>query len=116
MERFRRQSNVIVMNVPWKALDAAVSRDFLSRANALTLAGARLVADLSHVETIDTAGIRALLALLKQVNAEGGELKLCNLNRRVQAFLIMVRLHRVFEVYATKAEAIRSFGQRDTKR
>ncbi|MBX3278369.1 MAG: STAS domain-containing protein [Acidobacteria bacterium] len=116
MKRFRRQSNVIVMNIPWEALDAAAARDFLSRANALTLEDARIVLDFSRVETIDTAGIRALLTLLKHVNAEGGELKLCNLNRRVQSFLVMVRLQRVFEVYATKAEAIRSFGERDTKR
>jgi anti-anti-sigma factor len=113
MRMVRRQSGVIVLNVPWTALDGTVACEFLNRAGTLALTGARLVLDFSRLETIDPAGIRALLLLLKQVNGSGGGLRLCNLNRRVQGFLVMVRLHHVFQIHRTKADAIRSFRRQD---
>lgn len=109
MDGMRRTAQTIIMKYPATALDAKSVQDFMRQARPILTAGARIVIDLSGVERVETSGIRMLFFILKQVNAAGGELKLCNLNRRVQVFFEIVRLHRVFEICATKEEALRAF-------
>ena len=51
-----------------------------------------------------------LLSCLRQVHNTGGDLKLCGMNKAVRALFELVRMHRVFEIFASREEASRSYG------
>ena len=73
------------------------------------LPGLSLVLDLSLVQYVDSGGLGALVGLLTSVRAAGGNVKLATLNERVSRVFKTTHLHKVFEIYATTAEAVNSF-------
>lgn len=74
------------------------------------LAGGRhqLVLDLEAVPFIDSTGLSALVRLLKNVRARGGNLRLATLQPPVRQVFELTRLARSFDLYADVAGALGS--------
>lgn len=71
-----------------------------------------LVLDCSKVRNIDISAIRLLLSCLEEVMKRNGDVRLASLGLAAEATLQLSGLGRLFEVYATKADAVRSFQKR----
>jgi len=69
----------------------------------------QLIIDLTPVDFMDSSGLGAMLSVLKKVDAAHGELKLCGMSRKVRALFELVRMHRIFEIYNNREEALKSF-------
>ena len=69
-----------------------------------------VVLNLARISYIDSAGMGALVAILKAVREVNGQLRLCALPMKVKVLLETANLDRVFEVRADEAEAVASFG------
>src|SRR5581483_8444479 len=69
-----------------------------------------LALNLAETEFMDSAGLGALVRLLRTLRAAGGGLKLCQLPRKVLQVIEMTNLRDLFPVYASEAEAIQSFA------
>jgi anti-sigma B factor antagonist len=91
-----------------EALDASNVKEFKTKAATLMAPGNKVIFELSDLRFIDSSGLGALLSCLRQLNATGGSLKLCSLAKPVRALFELVRMHRVFEIFNTEEEAIRS--------
>ena len=102
--------NVSSVLIPGTTLDASNSKEFKAEIAPLLTAGARIIFDLSNLKFVDSSGLGAMLSSLRQINGVGGDLKLCALNKPVRALIELVRMHRVFEIFNTRDEALRSFG------
>lgn len=63
------------------------------------------VLDMSQVRFVDSSGMGALISCLKALHGRGGGLKLCALTPPVRALFELMRMHTVFELYNTLAEA-----------
>lgn len=72
----------------------------------------RVVLDLGGVTFIDSSGVGMLVAKLRTLQQNGGDLKLLNLNRRAESLLGMLKLLIVFERFEDEAAAVRSFARR----
>lgn len=103
-------SNVTVVTVPGPNLDAANHKEFKAHLAEIVKENSRIVLDLKELEFIDSSGLGAILSCFRQVNAVGGDLKLCNMNDSVRILFELVRMHRVFEIYGTCEEAVAVFG------
>jgi len=69
-----------------------------------------LVADLSRVEYISSAGLRELVTAVKKARkTAGGDLRLASLNDRVRDVLTLAGLDTVFQIYPTPVEAVGSY-------
>lgn len=90
-------------------LDITNLKQWKREIHRLIRPGARIVVDLSRVRSVDSAACGALLSAYRGLAEVGGELKLCGATRSVRALFELVRLHRVFEIFNTRDEAIRSF-------
>ena len=99
---------VIIAHLRGEALDASNAKEFKTKAAALMRPGTKLIFDLSSLKFVDSSGLGALLSCLRQLNASGGTLKLCSMVKPVRALFELVRMHRVFEIFNTQEEAIRS--------
>lgn len=69
-----------------------------------------LVLDLEPVDFMDSAGLGTLIATLKRLSERGGDMKLANLQKKPRMVFEITRAHKVFEIYASVADAIRAFS------
>lgn len=69
----------------------------------------RLLIDLSGVGYIDSSGMGALVATMKQARAAGGDLKLCGLQDEVRSIFEVTRLIRAMSIHPTRQEALASW-------
>jgi anti-sigma B factor antagonist len=69
----------------------------------------KLVVDLAGVSYIDSSGLGALVAAMKQARGVGGNLKLCGLQDDVRSIFEMTRLIKVIAVHSDRQEAVSSW-------
>lgn len=70
-----------------------------------------LLLNLEHVEFLDSSGLGALIWLLREIESQKGTVKLFKLQKPVILLLEVVRMHRVFDIYNDKQEALRAWGK-----
>ena len=102
-------ANVGVVLVPVEELDASNAGELKRDIAPILEANPQLVIDLSRLRFIDSSGLGAMLSCLRQVSAKGGDLKLCGMSKQVRATFELVRMHRIFEIFPSREEAVRAF-------
>jgi anti-sigma B factor antagonist len=100
--------NVAVVVLPGEQLDASNAKDFKRDIAPVLVENSKVVFDMSQLRFVDSSGLGAFLSCLRQLNAAGGDLKLFGLTKPVRALFELVRMHRLFDIYNTKDEAIRT--------
>jgi anti-sigma B factor antagonist len=97
--------------VPVEELDAGNAGEFKREIASLLEANTKLVLDLTRLRFVDSSGLGAFISCLRKLNAKGGDLKLTGMSKQVRAVFELVRMHRVFDILATKEDAIRAFDR-----
>ncbi len=105
------QGKVAVITIPGEQLDARNSKEFRQSVAPLLEESPYVVLDLSELRFVDSSGLGAFLSCLRQVKGRGGELRLCGMTKPVRSLFDLVRMLRVFDVYATCGEAVMSFEE-----
>jgi anti-sigma B factor antagonist len=101
--------DVAVAVVPVIELDASNATEFKADVAGLLDSEMKVVFDLNRVRFADSSGLGALISCLRRVNARGGDLKLCAMSDQVRGLFELVRMHKVFDIHATREEAVRAF-------
>lgn len=100
---------VAVAAVPVDELDASNSGEFKRDMAPILQSHNKLVLDLGQLRFVDSSGLGAMLSCLRQLSAKGGDLKLCAMSKQVRGLFELVRMHRIFDIYDTREEAVRAF-------
>lgn len=103
------RGSVTVAEIPVKELDAGNSGDLKTAMSKVLEDNSRIVLDLHSMQFVDSSGLGAILSFLRHVNAKGGDLKLCGMTKQVRTAFELVRMHRIFDIFETRDEAIRAF-------
>jgi len=69
----------------------------------------KIILNLSRLTYVDSAGLGALVGLLKATREVGGQLKLCQLTTKVSVLLETASLDKTFELFPDEASAQGSF-------
>jgi len=101
---------VAVAAVPVDELDASNAGEFKRDMGPVLKSNPRLVLDLSKLRFVDSSGLGTMLSCLRQLSAQGGDLKLCAMSKQVRALFELVRMHRIFEIYPTRDDAVKAFA------
>ena len=101
--------DVAAVAVPVDELDASNASELKRDIAPLLQANTKVVLDLSRVRFMDSSGLGAMLSCLRQLTARKGDLKLCGLSKQVRSAFELVRLHRIFDIYGSKADAVLAF-------
>ena len=72
-------------------------------------ANTKLVFDLSRLRFMDSSGLGAFISCLRKLNAKGGDVKLCSMSKQVRAVFELVHMHRIFDIFGTREEAVQAF-------
>jgi len=101
--------SIVVATVPVDELDASNAGEFKRDMAPVLQANTRLVLDLSRLRFVDSSGLGAMLSCLRQLSTKSGDLKLCGMSKQVRGLFELVRLHRIFDIYGTREEAVQAF-------
>ena len=106
---FDKIGSIAVAAVPVDELDASNAGEFKRDIGPVLQANTKLVLDLSRLRFVDSSGLGAILSCLRQLSAKSGDLKLCGMSKQVRALFELVRMHRIFDIYGTREEAVNAF-------
>ena len=91
-------------------LNLRTARQFEREVQAfLTSDRPQVVFDLSQVRHLDAAGVDMLLRCMTQAMKRDGDLKLAAMSPHALTILELTRTDRLFEIYETSTDAVRSF-------
>jgi len=101
---------VVVKRVP-ERMNARAARDFLHDVEPfLSIDRPQLVFDLSEVLQLDAAGVEVLLRCMSEAHKRDGDVKLASPSQQAAVVLELTRTERLFEIYETSVDAVRSFS------
>ena len=102
---------VFVKRVP-ERLTQKQGRAFLKEVRPLLEQHDRpqVVFDFSLLRKLDSAGVEVLLDCMRQADRHDGELKLASLSIQAQVVLDLSRVGRLFEIFTSSIDAVRSFS------
>jgi anti-anti-sigma factor len=107
----QRDGEVVVLG-PVGRIDNDTSPDFQSKLlNSVGSDGARVLINLSGVDYISSAGLRALMMASKQSKASEGRLAVAALSPVVQEIFTISRFALVVQVFNTPGEAIEALRE-----
>lgn len=104
-----RIDGVVVITAQYESIDAGTVNDFKADVGPVIEDGAKVVLDLSRVEFVDSAGLGGIVWFLKQLAAQGGDLKVCSVCSSVRALFELIRMHRLIAIYNDRDEAMRGY-------
>lgn len=103
---------VTVQQIP-EHVTAATERNFLHNLQEyVETERPRLVLDCSLIRRMDNSTIHLLLSCLEEGMKRNGDVKLAALSSSAEERLRMTGVDRLFERYASTAEAVHSYNQR----
>lgn len=105
----RKQDQVLVIECLEENIDAGNVRDFREAMQRLMKDEARVVLDMSRTKFVDSSGLGALIACLRDATSRKGDFRLCAMSRQVRALFELMRMHRVFAIHETVEGAVASF-------
>jgi anti-sigma B factor antagonist len=92
-------------------LDGAASPDFSQRVGALASGTSpKLLLDFGGVDFVTSAGLRAVLLIVKRVKASGGVFALCSVQQPVREVLDISGFTAMFDVHPARSDAIAAMG------
>lgn len=111
--RHEKENNVMVITPEGESLDAKDAPDFKDKVIDLiyTNDSDNVVLNLTHLNFIDSSGLGSFLSILRLLHSRGGELKLSGMNKSIRTMFELVSMHKIFEIYDTSQDAIKSFNQ-----
>jgi len=100
---------VLVVTPKGDYLDASNIKEFKREVAPLIDSHNKIIMDLSHVQLVDSSGCGAFISFLRQLKAKEGDMKLCALTKPVRSLFELVRMHRIFDIFNTREEAVKAF-------
>ncbi len=100
---------VTVVTIPGDSLDASNAKEFRQIISPVLDQSKQVVFDMSELRFVDSSGLGTLLSCLRQLNGAGGKLRLCAVSQQVRMLFELVRMHKIFDLFDTREEALNSF-------
>ena len=105
-----KADDILVVVLENKRATVDISGNFKDKVNEEIEQGSfKVIVDLSIVEYVDSSFLGALVAGLKRATMKNGDLKLVSLQPPVRAMFDLTRLYRIFDIYETMDDAVKSF-------
>jgi len=107
----RESGNVVILDLNGRITigeEAASLRDTIKE--HLDNGQKNILLNLAEVSYIDSTGLGQFVGSFATVTSRGGQLKLLNLQKKLQELMQITKLITVFETYTSESAAIRSFA------
>jgi anti-sigma B factor antagonist len=104
------KNNIVYITIQG-SIDSNTAGELQSRIMEELTSCNRVIMDLTAVVFLSSAGLRVLLMLYRQLNANGGKVLLVNVSEEICDIMSMTGFINFFELYASIEEAEKQFVQ-----
>ena len=112
----REANGVTIVDVPGRVTLGESATALREGLRDLTVQGhKKIVLNLANTSFLDSTALGVLVSAFATASSAGGQIKLCNLGKRVNDLLLVTKLYTVFEVFHDEASALRSFDAQAAK-
>jgi len=106
----RESANVVVLDLNGRITIGEEASSLRDTIRELLESGQKnILLNLAEVSYIDSTGLGQFVGSFATVTSRGGQLKLLNLQTKLQELMQITKLITVFETYTNESAAIRSF-------
>lgn len=106
IRKLENHPGTAIVAFPTDHLDAGNVKEFRAAIQSVTDANDTVVLDMQRLTFVDSSGLGALLSCLRTMNGKRGQLLLFGMAKPVRALFELVRMHRIFTICNTEAEAL----------
>jgi len=99
---------VAIVGFTQDSLDASNAKVFKEEIHPVLAGHNCVLLDLHALQFVDSSGLGALLSCLRAMSDNGGSLALCNMTKPVRTLFELVRMFRIFDIYASRYEALKA--------
>ena len=100
------ENGIAVIAFTRDSLDASNTKTFKDDMQPVLRQYSRILLDLEALQFVDSSGLGAMLSCLRTMHDKGGHLALCGMSKPVRTLFELVRMYRIFDIYASRAEAL----------
>ncbi len=102
--------DVMVLELSGKIMGGPSHEEFKAEIKGILDEGfKKVVLDLKHVPWINSTGLGILISGYHSVKAAEGTMKVCSVKERVLSIFYISQLEKIFDVYETREDALKSF-------
>ena len=106
------QGEIMVLSVSGKIMGGPDHEKFQTEIKELIASGhVDVLLNMSKVSWVNSTGLGILVSAFHTLKKNGGRMKICEVNDRIDNILNVAQLKLVFETYEKCDEAMASFGQ-----
>jgi anti-sigma B factor antagonist len=111
MINVRKEDGFLIVDLLVDRLDASIASNFRNKLIEIINDGNTLIIlNLTNVKFVDSSGLGSIVSGLKNLG-EKGDLSLCCIDEMIMSMFRLTRMDRVFKIFKTEREAIRSISQ-----
>ena len=112
--QIERQGDVTIVVLGDATLDWRSGGRVMKRLAPILASTGKVVFDLTELKWLDSSGFSLLLYCQSKMHDRGGEMELCCASDQVMGLFRVLRLHRVFDIFATRSEAVQALQPKQT--
>jgi anti-sigma B factor antagonist len=102
--------NCVVIDLKGKVMGGSDAEVFRKAIHELIEKGRnKIVINLEKVKFMNSSGLGILIGGLRTVRESGGDIKLCNADKRISSLLMVSQLNTVFNHYLSLDEAVAAY-------
>ena len=102
--------DVMVLELSGKIMGGPSHEEFKAEIKGILDEGfKKVVLDLKHVPWINSTGLGILISGYHSVKAAEGTMKVCSVKERVLSIFYISQLEKIFDVYESREDALKSF-------
>ncbi len=103
----KQQKGVTVIELSGNVMGGPDATALNEQIHKLLDAGTKkVVIDLHEVQFVNSSGLGMLIGSLNTMRKAGGDLKLARASKKVQALIEVTKLHHVFDIHESIADAV----------
>lgn len=104
--------NCIILSLEGELIEKNQAIDLLKKADELVAAGRTKIAiNLAGLKYMNSSGLNTMIQLLTKARNDGGEVVICNMNKKINELLLITKLNTLFKVVDSEEEAISILGK-----
>ncbi len=100
------ENGIAVIAFTRDSLDASNTKTFKDDMQPVLGQYSRILLDLEALQFVDSSGLGAMLSCLRTMHDKGGHLAICGMSKPVRTLFELVRMYRIFDIYASRSEAL----------
>ena len=105
----KHDENIQIVDIGGQ-IDASNAMVFEEELDKVIVAGAnRLILNFKELEFISSAGLRVILALIKKLQTQSGEIKICHLNANITKVFNLAGFTQIMRILHTEADSIKEY-------